>query len=251
MPSPDPRVTLSTPSRRRVFDLVAAHESGATAHRLAEITGLHVTTVRHHLAALEEGGLVTATPISRPVPGRPEHRFVAVPSATDRPDTGAESGSYRRLTAALLGRWGDDPGPASARAERAGDDWAARELSPRPQAEPRSLPDAARDASAVFADLGFDPRVADRGTDGVEMALHACPYAQVVAERPDVVCSVHLGLLRGLIGRLGRPGGDVAVGPWATPGRCVAVLTPPTDARPPGGGQSGTAAPDSASTSDR
>jgi predicted ArsR family transcriptional regulator len=51
----------------------------------------------------------------------------------------------------------------------------------------------------LFAEGGFAPRRS--GDDAVE--LHGCPFRSVAAEHPDVVCEVHLGLVRGVLEEYG------------------------------------------------
>lgn len=224
---------LASPSRRRLLDLLSHEVSALDARHLADAAGLHVSTVRFHLAALEQAGLVRTAPAPPTGRGRPQMLYRAVQSDADR-----EAGRYGKLTAVLIGRWtgsvehGDSPGSAARRAELAGDDWAAQELATLTPSAPQTVPDAVRTAAAVLDRLGFDPEVTAARPDSAELTLHACPYADLLAVDAAVVCGVHLGLLRGLVGRLGHPDAEVRVGPWSTPGRCVAQVS--GAAQPPG-----------------
>lgn len=53
---------------------------------------------------------------------------------------------------------------------------------------------------SVFREAGFEPAV-DVGSHTV--ALHRCPFRELAAEHPDVVCGMHLGLLTGLLEQIG------------------------------------------------
>ncbi|SDC99055.1 helix-turn-helix transcriptional regulator [Rhodococcus tukisamuensis] len=217
---------LASPSRRRLLDVLSRSAAALDARHLADESGLHVSTVRFHLAALEQAGLVRTAPAAPTGRGRPQLLYRAVQSDVDR-----ESGRYGRLAAVLIGRWTgsgehrDSPGSGSRRAELAGDDWAAQELATLTPSAPQTMPDAVRTAAAVLDRLGYDPEITEARPDSAELTLHTCPYADLLAVDAEVVCAVHLGLLRGLVGRLGHPDAAIRVGPWSTPGRCVAHLS--------------------------
>jgi predicted ArsR family transcriptional regulator len=72
-----------------------------------------------------------------------------------------------------------------------------------------------------LAELGYAPEV----EDGEELlvVLRPCPYEDLAAEDPGVVCQLHLGLIRGVLGE----GDGLAVTsllPWVTPTRCEVHL---------------------------
>lgn len=50
--------------------------------------------------------------------------------------------------------------------------------------------------TGLFAEPGFEPELARKG-EQLQIRLHACPFRVVAAEHSEVVCSLHLGLLRG------------------------------------------------------
>jgi predicted ArsR family transcriptional regulator len=81
--------------------------------------------------------------------------------------------------------------------------------------------------NAVFAELGFDPDLARDG-DRLEIRLHACPFRAVAATNPDVVCSVHLGLLRRTLADVDAPPAAVSLQPFVEPHLCLAQIAPAT-----------------------
>lgn len=224
---------LASPSRRRLLDLLSHEMSALDARHLADEAGLHVSTVRFHLAALERAGLVRTAPAPPTGRGRPQLLYRAV-----QPDAAREAGRHGRLAAVLIGRWagsGEHLDSGARRAELAGDDWAAQELAAMTPSARQPEPDAVRTAADVLDRMGFDPEITAAQPDSTELTLHACPYADLLAVDAEVVCGVHLGLLRGLVDRLGHPDAEIRVGPWSTPGRCVAHVNvatqPPTEGR--------------------
>jgi predicted ArsR family transcriptional regulator len=54
--------------------------------------------------------------------------------------------------------------------------------------------------------------------------LHACPFRAVASKHPDVVCAVHLGLLRQTLANLDIPIEATALEPFVTPHLCIAHL---------------------------
>ncbi|MFD6892891.1 ArsR/SmtB family transcription factor, partial [Streptomyces sp. NPDC059957] len=62
---------LAVPSRRRLMALLREADGLLGVDDMAAGSGLSVATVRHHLAALAEAGLVTATASAGPGRGRP------------------------------------------------------------------------------------------------------------------------------------------------------------------------------------
>jgi len=77
--------------------------------------------------------------------------------------------------------------------------------------------------TGVFAELGFDPRLTDSG-DGRQNALRACPFRDLARAQPEVVCSVHLGLLRGTLAQLGALPATAQLLPFVEPELCLARL---------------------------
>ena len=72
----------------------------------------------------------------------------------------------------------------------------------------------------VLTDLGFGPEVGP----GDEVRLRTCPILDSATTNPDVICSVHHGLVEGIRGALGRDEGTVGLEPFALPGACRLTL---------------------------
>ena len=220
---------LAGPSRVRVLEFLRERRAAATAGEVAVEVGLHPNTVRLHLDQLTDAGLVDRARESRRGPGRPRVLFTAVAEASPEPgDDG-----YRMLAGILAGELESTsarPGLVAAEAGRA---W-ARTLAPAPasSAEPTeptepTVPTRAAEASgrlvAALDDLGFAPVPPDRAGDPIE--LHRCPFQQVAAEHPEVVCGVHLGLIQRVLDDLAAPL-HARLEPFVAPGVCHAHLTP-------------------------
>lgn len=201
---------LSVPSRVLLLDLLRDATGPLGVRELAGASGLHLTTVRFHLGVLCEAGF--ARKHVAPATGRGRPR--AVYSATHA----ADPGPYATLAAALAATLAPTADERRDRAERAGRAMAAAH-APTPGTPPATGPEALDRVVALFTELGFEPDV-----DGQRIRLHACPYREVAVAHPDVVCGLHLGMLRGLLDDCGAPLQAPELHPFIEPGLCIALL---------------------------
>lgn len=205
-------------------DLDAATPPGRTARELAELTGLHVTTVRFHLERLVGAGFLHAHFEPPTGVGRPRKIYTSHLSRWPEPTTSRHHEALAGLHAELEA--GED-GPA--RAEEAGLAWARA----RVQAGPGLSPAPARTPGTWLAkigrlideltDWGYGPNVRTTGAS-VELTLHYCPFLAMATEDPDVVCAAHRGLLRGTLEAIGEPEVRVSLQPKVGPHACRAHL---------------------------
>jgi predicted ArsR family transcriptional regulator len=88
-------------------------------------------------------------------------------------------------------------------------------------------PDTSRVVKQIvttLSELGFAPEDQHDG-NRILIRLHDCPFRDVARTRGDVVCSVHLGIMRGMAEELG---GSVSVHdlqPFVEPSLCLAHLS--------------------------
>ena len=210
---------LSSPSRVTLINELRTADGPVDAHHLAEICELHVTTVRFHLEALIAAGLVSATTAPSSGRGRPRLLYSAVSQMAHEP----EGNSYLQLSRLMAQSWASDPSAdPTDRAEKAGLEWAKSSI---PEREPgkRALGQVAAEVNALFTEIGFEPKLLETA-EGVEFELHACPFGVIAAEHPEIVCNIHLGLLRGTLERLTGDGYNAKITPWATPTMCRAAV---------------------------
>jgi predicted ArsR family transcriptional regulator len=92
-------------------------------------------------------------------------------------------------------------------------------MLPHQGAEP---PSGAEVVVATLDDLRFAPRVAPSAPTVVR--LERCPLLETAHRFPDVVCSVHLGMVRGVLEQLGESTEGTDLQPFAEPGACLLVL---------------------------
>jgi predicted ArsR family transcriptional regulator len=215
---------LAVASRLRLLDALRASDRPLDARELAAACGLHVTTVRFHLDVLTEAGLVTSRAGQSGTRGRPRRLYTPASRAVA---AGGHTG-YELLSGILATHWAGDRDERVYRAEQAGWAWAGqREPAPAPTVAAATLAEAAVHVNAVFAELGFDPELASDG-ETVQIRLHACPFRAVAATHPEVVCSIHLGLLRRTLADVDAPPTVVSLQPFVQPHLCLAEIAPAT-----------------------
>jgi predicted ArsR family transcriptional regulator len=203
-------------TRSRIL-AVLRHTDGAVGVReVARVVGLHPNSVRDQLDLLVDAGLVTRSTARPAGRGRPSYRYTAVPEPGD-PDANA----YRELARVLADELAQQPEPVPG-AIRAGERW-GRQLAADVPHTPDDA-DAAGRLIRLLDEAGFAPERAADTADAIH--LRRCPFASVATLRPDVVCSVHLGLMRGALRVLGSPLDAVALEPFVAPDLCIARLGP-------------------------
>jgi predicted ArsR family transcriptional regulator len=214
-PEPDTAVhrALADPRRVHIVEELRSAADGLDASELGERVGLHPNTVRFHLGVLSDAGVVTAHAAARATPGRPRVLYELSRSAAHE---GAEE--YRLLATILAGTV-SAVADGVARAEEAGRAW-GHYLVTRPL--PLVRVDGEHAVGRVvdlLAQQGFEPEQADD-----EIRMRRCPFHDLAETHPEIVCSVHRGLVSGALAELG---GDVELAGldvFPEPDLCVAHL---------------------------
>ena len=205
-----------SPSRAALLAQLRGQPEALTLAALASASGLHENTVREHLYGLVRHGLVRrhrAEPAGR---GRPAWLY----QVTDEQPGGSEYAGLAAALASSLARTSDDPARAAA---AAGEEWGHRLAQDR-----GALPspaDVARDEVVrLLDDLGFDPARSPERPDRVR--LRRCPLLEAAHRQPEVVCAVHLGIVRGALEEHGSDPEGTELEPFAEPGACLLVVPP-------------------------
>ena len=200
--SPDPQArldlfkTLGDNTRYAIYLELARANKPLTTAEIADTIELHPNTVRPHLERMRDAGLVDVEVGGRGQIGRPQHRYSL---AADAPSLGLEPPVMpvlARMVLSMAELLGASPDDARAVGENEG---AVR--AERFSAAPSSL-------EAIVAELdmlGFDPVVSDDADDPDDavIAFANCPFGDLAVAHPDLVCSLHHGLIAGFVRRMG------------------------------------------------
>jgi predicted ArsR family transcriptional regulator len=207
-------------SRARVLEALQAAREPRAVDAVARQVGLHPNTTRFHLDALVGAGLAERVSETRKLPGRPRALYTAT---VDSPRAGRRS--YRLLAEILTSYVANRTKQPSQAALEAGEAW-GRFLTERPAPFQRIDADTAtKRLTDTLADIGFAPEVV---TDGRRRAihLHHCPFREAAEEHREVVCAIHLGLMRGLLSEINAPIEAERLDPFVEPTLCIASLAP-------------------------
>ncbi|HVA85158.1 MAG TPA: helix-turn-helix domain-containing protein [Candidatus Saccharimonadales bacterium] len=205
---------LASITRSRLLAVLRQSRRPMGVRELADAVDLHANTVREHLDQLVEVGLAAreiAPPTGR---GRPKLRYAAAPEAVDE-----DPQAYRTLARVLADELARLPDAAGASVD-AGEHWGESIVTGTPPAADAT--GAVRRIVELLDDAGFAPETPTR--PGEPIRLRHCPFGILARDRPDVVCGVHLGLMRGALRELGAPLDAVRLEPFVAPDLCIAHL---------------------------
>jgi predicted ArsR family transcriptional regulator len=198
--------------REAILDALRASDHGLDTKELSSAVGLHPNTIRWHLGMLSDRGLVAETPEHRRGRGRPSivHRITAEGAVRDRDE-------YRLLATILTGVVDGDP-DGEARAYEAGVRWGRHLKAAEPDADVVRLLDR----------QGF---AAEAKGDRIEM--RRCPFYALAERSPQVICTLHHGIVAGALEEAGAGESVVRLDPFVEPTLCVAHLRRRSTERPP------------------
>src|SRR5687768_17066956 len=138
---------------------------------------------------MREVGLLDVSTDPRGGPGRPQHRYSLAP---DAPSLGLEPPAFPMLARLLL---------QAAASAGAGADEALEAGLQQGEAEAAAVGRRSPCADALvglLARIGFDPERAD-DHEGTTVAFAHCPFRELAEANPDLVCSLHRGLIEGFV----------------------------------------------------
>jgi predicted ArsR family transcriptional regulator len=228
-----------TPARRQ--QVLTAIQQAPEPPGVAEIAarvGIHLNTARFHLANLEADGIIERLLGEASGPGRPP--------VTYRSRRGQALGDVRRyqvLAEVLLSHLaatGDAPA-----AEHAGEAWGAHLVNRPAPHHAVDYNEAVRLLIQLLAELDFAPEyltetpptlpdtgptatstdtAADSESGPAGIRLRHCPFLELADPHRNLVCAMHLGLMRGALSELNAPVTVTDLQPFAEPAACLAHL---------------------------
>ena len=196
-PSRAPRLdvlkALGDNTRYAIYLELARAPSPLATAEIADTLDLHPNTVRPHLERMREVGLLEVVSEARGSVGRPQHRYSL---AADAPALGLEPPAFPVLASMLLRLAAQAQLPAADAVEAGREQGAA--------AAGRIDPTAPCEAAllAELDALGFDPAAVD-DDEGVTIGFTRCPFQELAQANPDLVCSLHRGLVEGFVAARG------------------------------------------------
>lgn len=200
--------SLDDPVRRRLYEYVASRTDPVVRDDAAAAVGISRPLAAYHLDKLADAGILAvsyARPAGRKGPGagRPAKRY----SRTQQELSASVPPRNYRLLANLLAEAiaGDESGTVGSAVEAV-----AR------QAGHDSV--ASNDVIDALCGCGYEPA---RTTDG-DIELRNCPFHKLARQYPELVCSLNLQLIQGVLEAAGDQPERAVLAPRE--GRCCVVV---------------------------
>jgi predicted ArsR family transcriptional regulator len=190
---------LADDTRFRLYRYLGLSGRPVSVRELSARLSLHPNTLRPHLRRLEDVGLVSRETARGSTVGRPQTLYSVIEH-----DSG-EHRDYRLLSEILAAIVRG--GRSRARAQELAREWGGylvRRDAPRPG---RRSP-AGRNLATLqeaMARAGFDPRFRRGDATSVQITMRDCPFRDLLDEHRDLVCSIHRGLLEGMLAEVKPP----------------------------------------------
>ena len=191
------RTDRPAPAALRVLRALVAADRPTTIAALSAELGGHSNTVRHQLEHLVETGFAEQARSPGARRGRPASVFTATIAGRQVAVEDTDRDDQRGLLTAVAAQLGRSPDPRTAALEL-GRAWGSALGAP-----PGGLPE-------LLARQGFTPRATPEG-----ILLQTCPLLDVARRNPEVVCSIH----QGLIDATSESPAELV--PFAVPGACL------------------------------
>ena len=184
---------LADDTRYRLYRYVGLAGRPVSVREMSRRLSLHPNTLRPHLRRLEEAGLVSREIRKTATVGRPQTMY-SVRQAQDE-----EGRDYRLLAEMLCGlvRGKRALGQAHELARQWGS-YLVAQGGPKPGVK---LP-ARRNLALLqeaMSRAGFDPRFRREGESAIEVTLRDCPFRDLADDYRDLVCTLHRGLIEGML----------------------------------------------------
>lgn len=181
---------LADATRLRILRHLVEAGHPVDIEELTRVADVHHNAVRSHLHRLVAAGLAVEGVQRRTGRGRPRLQYTADPTAVQRLGGGAGHEQLARALSRTLaeGRSPREQGIVEGAA-------VAATLSPGLGLDPVAAIERWARGQGVSVRATQDPRDASI----VTLQLDRCPYAEVAAESPEVVCALHLGTAEGLV----------------------------------------------------
>lgn len=223
---PDPADEVMGESRARVLATLQDAGRPLSVGEIAAHVGLHPNTARFHLDALVDGGFIDRATEDRVLPGRPRMLYQARPGGT-RPGRR----SYHLLAEILTSFVAAQSPQATKSALEAGRSWGRYLTEKPPPFRQVDATFATEQLVATLDEIGFAPEAVTSGGHR-EIRLRHCPFRETAERHPEVVCAIHLGLMKGVLQELDAPLDADRLDPFVEPSLCVAHLSKPAAKHP-------------------
>jgi predicted ArsR family transcriptional regulator len=190
---------LADDTRYRLYRYIGLAGRPVSVREMSRRLSLHPNTLRPHLRRLAEAGMVSREIRKTAAVGRPQTLYMI---RVGEPEEGRD---YRLLAEMLCGMLRGKR--ALDQAQVLARQWGAYLVAqggPKPGVR---LP-ARRNLAVLqeaMARAGFEPRFRREAGDGIEVTMRDCPFRDMADDYRDLVCTLHRGLVEGMLAGLKPP----------------------------------------------
>ncbi len=199
----DVHKALADDTRYRLYRYVGLAGRPVSVREMSRRLSLHPNTLRPHLRRLEEAGLIAHEQQRKAgsVVGRPQTLY------SIRQTSGTEGRDYRLLAEILCGMVRGKR--ALEQARDLASQWGSYLLAesgpgPKPGVEAQGRRNLALLQEAM-ARAGFEPRFRRSAGGSIEITLRDCPFRDLTEDYRELVCTLHRGLVEGMVAGLKPP----------------------------------------------
>ena len=205
---------LAEDTRYRLYRYIGLARRPVSVREISRRLSLHPNTVRPHLRRLEEAGLVSREIRKSSSVGRPQTLYSAREAERD------SGGGYRLLAEMLCGVVrGERATRRAADLARQWGSYLVAQGGPKPGVRLPARRNLAMLQEAL-ARAGFEPRFRRLTGTGIEVSLRDCPFRDLADDHRDLVCTLHRGLVEGMLGGLKPPLSVKEFSPFVERGIC-------------------------------
>jgi predicted ArsR family transcriptional regulator len=197
--APEIHKALADDTRYRLYRYVGLAGRPVSIREMSRRLSLHPNTLRPHLRRLEEAGLVSREVRKTAAVGRPQTLYSVRHGEVE------EGRDYRLLAEMLCGllRGKQAMGKAHELASQWGS-YLVAQGGPKPGVR---LPPGRNLAilQEALSKAGFDPRFRRLQASAIEVTLRDCPFRELADDYRELVCTLHRGLVEGMLSGLKPP----------------------------------------------
>jgi len=182
--------------RTHIIQILRDAKEPLSVAEVADMVGVHINTARFHLESLVDAGLATREAEARQAPGRRRILYAGtLPNQTHERAQG-----YRLLagilTTAIAAQYPD----VGAQMYQIGTEWGRFLAAGTASDEIFDEDEIARRVVDKLDALWFAPQLFHDPSP--HLLLHNCPFAQSAAQAPQIVCTLHAGMVNGSLQEL-------------------------------------------------
>jgi len=195
---------LGDPTRRAIYIAVREAAEPMTTSMVAKLFGIHPNVARHHLDKLAADGYLKVERTrprgrSGPGAGRPAKCYTATSKAIELRFPERRTDLLVGLLVRLVARVAPDD--VAEIAEQVGREYGEELAAEIGSPDDDGYEAAVRAVAEAMGGLGFE---IDADVEGHRLVTASCPFGEVAAGYPDVVCSLDRGIVAGLFAGLER-----------------------------------------------